>query len=127
MRLALLALLTTAGLLACDGAHYPECIGALHYKHHTYREIGFTDRRGTVLKENAEFASCDAVERYGASEALRKGTEVVRVRSLPGYPVEQVVEVQVTDSAWSILVSKAAPARLVQQIRRAGLDNAGQQ
>lgn len=131
MRLALLALLTTAGLSSCGGAHgdasYPACIGALQYRDHTYREIGFTDQEGTVLKESAEFASCDDVNRYGVSAALRKEAEAAKARSLPGYPVEQVVELQVTDRAWSVLASEAAPSRLVQQIRRAGLLNAGEQ
>jgi hypothetical protein len=127
MRLAFLTLVTMAALSACGGSHYPECIGALRYRDHTYREIGFTDHKGTVLKESAEFASCDAVSRDGVPEALRKGTEAAKVRSLPGYSVEQVVEVQVTDGAWSVLVSEEAPEQLAQQIRGAGLLNAGQQ
>jgi hypothetical protein len=127
MRLAFLGLLTLAALSACGGSLYPECIGALRYHDHIYREIGFTDHKGTVLKESAEFASCDVVNRDGISEALRKGTEPVKARSLPGYPVEQVVEVQVTDGAWSVLVSEEAPAQLAQQIRGTGLLNAGQQ
>jgi hypothetical protein len=127
MRLGFLALLMMAALSACGGSHYPECIGALRYHDHTYREIGFTDHKGTVLKDSAEFASCDAVNRDGVSEALRKRTEAVKARSLPGYPAEQVVEVQVTDRAWSVLVSEDAPENLAQQIRGAGLLNAGEQ
>jgi hypothetical protein len=127
MRQVLLALLVMAGLSACGGADYPECIGALRYGDHTYREVGFTDHKGTMLKQRAEFATCDAVKKYGVSTAFRKGTETVKARSLPGYRAEQVIEVQVTDGAWSVLVSEAAPEQLAQQIRDAGLLNAGEQ
>jgi hypothetical protein len=67
------------------------------------------------------------VDRDGVSEALRDGTEAVEARSLPGYPSEQVITVQVTDSAWSVQVSEGAPVQLVRRIRQAGLLNAGQQ
>lgn len=127
MRQVLWALLVMAGLSACGGGDYPECIGALRYGDHTYREVGFTDHKGTMLKQRAEFAACDAVDKYGVSTAFRKGTEAVKVRSLPGYRAEQVIEVQVTDGAWSVLVSEAAPEQLAQQIQDAGLLNAGEQ
>jgi hypothetical protein len=114
-----------AGISAC-GATYPDCIGALTYGDQTYHEIGFTDHKGTMLKQSAKFASCDTVRRDGNAEALAKGGEAVKVRTLPGYEAEQVVVVQVTNNAWSVLVSDAAPVELARQIRDAGLLNAGQ-
>jgi hypothetical protein len=80
MRVALLALLTAAGLSACGGAHespYPACVGALQYHDRTYREVGFTDHKGTVLEESAQFASCDAVTRDGAEPRGVVGFEVI--------------------------------------------------
>jgi hypothetical protein len=126
VRVLILSLLMAAGISAC-GATYPDCIGALRYGDQTYHEIGFTDHEGTMLRQSARFASCDTVRGDGSAEALAKDGEAVKVRTLPGYGAEQVVVVRVTDSAWSVLVSDAAPAELAQQIRDAGLLNAGQQ
>ena len=115
----------TAAMSAC-GASYPKCLGAVRYGGHTYRDIGFTDHKGTMLKQPAGFVTCDAVNRYGVPAALRRGTESVRARSLPGYPTEQVIEVQVTRGAFSVLVADDAPAQLGRQIQEAGVLNAGQ-
>jgi len=125
MRLVLVALLLTAATSAC-GASYPTCLGAVRYGGQTYRDIGFTDHKGTMLKQRAGFVTCDAVNRYGVPAALRRGTESVRVRALPGYPTGQVIEVQVTRKAYSVLVSESAPEQLGRQIQEAGVLNAGQ-
>jgi hypothetical protein len=66
-------------------------------------------------------------DRDGASAALRNRAKAVKFRSLPGYPMSQVVDVQVTDDAWSVLISEAAPEQLAQELRGAGLLNAGEQ
>ena len=126
MRVLLLSLLMVAGTSAC-GATYPDCIGALRYGDQTYHEIGFTDHKGTMLKQSADFASCDTVNRDGAAKALLNSAEAAHARTLPGYRAEQVIAVQVTDSAWSVLVSDDAPAQVTRKISDAGLLNAGQQ
>lgn len=130
MRIAVVALLMTALVSACGGApdvRYPACIGALQYRGQTYTEIGFTDAKGTALEGSATYATCLAKHRKGAQAALRDAAETVTVRSLPGYAARDVVEVQVTDKAWNVLVSDAASAQLGREIRRAGLLNAGEQ
>lgn len=125
---AVATLLVLMGVSGCrSDSTYPGCIGAAEYGDTTYHEVGFTNREGEALKESASFATCATVNRDGASKALREESAAVQARSLPGYRPEQVIAVQVTDSAWSVLVSDDAPERLLRQIREAGLLDAGEQ
>jgi hypothetical protein len=121
------ALLVLTAVSACGSdSTYPACIGAVRYGDTTYREVGFTSRRGEALTEKAEFATCDTVNRNGARKALRENVESVQARSLPGYRPDQALTVQVTDSAWSVLVPEDASKRLLRQIHRSGLLDAGE-
>ena len=125
---AVATLVVLMGVSACRGApSYPECIGAVRYGDTTYHEVGFTNREGEALKESASFATCATANRDGVSKGLREEPASVQARSLPGYRPEQVIAVQVTDSAWSVLVSDDAPKRLLRQLSDAGLLNAGKQ
>lgn len=120
------ALLVLTGMSGCgSGSTYPACLGAVRYGGATYHEVGFTDREGEALQETATFATCDAVNRDGVSRALREESDSVDARSLPGYRRDQVIEVQVTDGAWSVLISEDALRRLLPQIRQSGLLDAG--
>jgi hypothetical protein len=121
------ALLVVAVVSACGSdSTYPACIGAVRYGDATYREVGFTSRQGEALTENAEFATCDTVTRNGARNALRDNASSIKARSLPGYRPDQAITVQVTDSAWSVLVPEDASKGLLRQIHRSGLLDAGQ-
>lgn len=124
---AAVALLVVTVVSACGSdSTYPACIGAVRYGNATYREVGFTSRQGEALTDKAEFATCDTVSRRGARNALLKNASSVKARSLPGYRPDQAITVQVTDSAWSVLVPDDASKRLLRQIHRSGLLDAGE-
>lgn len=121
-----LTLLMLLGIAGCGkGSAYPECVGAARYADGIYREVGFTDRKGEPLSGNAEFATCDAVKRDGVATALRDQSTPVKARTVPGFEPNQVIEVQVTLSAWSVLVSTRASGRLLHRVRASELLNAG--
>jgi hypothetical protein len=120
-------LLALTGVSACGAdSTYPACLGAVRYRDTTYREVGFTHREGKPLNEMAAFVTCEKAQRDGVSKAFREGSGSVEARSLPGFGPDRVIVVQVTDSAWSVLVSQEALRRLLPRIRRSGLLNAGE-
>jgi hypothetical protein len=122
---ATLLVLTVVSACRSDST-YPGCIGAARYGGAIYRELGFTSQDGATLKGNAAFATCEDVDRDGVSKALRDESKVVTARSVPGYRPDQVIAVQVTDKAWSVLISEDASKGLPHQIRKSGLLNAGE-
>src|SRR4051812_19049198 len=89
-------------------------------------EVGFTNREGQTLAQNAALATCDSVNRDGISTALHEESTSVKARSLPGYRPDRVIAVQVTDSAWSVLVSEDGWMRLRRHLHESGLLNAGE-
>ena len=125
MKIVLVTLVSLLVLSGC-GDDYPRCVGVARFAGTAYVEIGFTDHLGPVLGGEVAVASCGAVRRVGVVGALAGTTRDVGARSLPGYPISQVVLVQVTDEAWGVLVAQDAPARVRRDIRRAGLLDAGE-
>jgi len=116
----------SSGVSACgDDSTYPECIGAARFGDVTYHDVGFTNRELDAVQDGAVVASCDSVRRKGTKEALRDDSAPVEARVVPGYSSDLVIAVQVTDSAWSVLVSTSASKDLHREIRDSDLLNAG--